>query len=362
MLSLSEIKQKFGLNKRKAEKLLAIFKALLCARSGNLSKISALFVGKNRSESDYRGLQRFFAGTQLCEIEIAKMIWEILGIGEKVTLILDRTYWMKGKKHLNFLYLSIYFNGYGIPIFFKMLPDKKGHSSVSDRRELLEKFINIFGQDKIECVVADREFDGCEWLSYLKDAGISYVQRVKENTICASNSRGEMVRAKYLCRYIKSGETENFGKRKIYRCHNFDTNITITRSKKGNIVMLAHSEDMCDPIETYGLRWGIELGFRAMKTGGFNIEDTGLTNPDRITTLYRIIAVLTALSYKAGMVIESVIPIKIKSHGRKSISYVKLFLDFLAVYKTKIIPALKPVINTLKSFLKSLNLKFCRVR
>jgi hypothetical protein len=114
-----EIKNKFGLNKRKSEKLVKIFKALLSARSGNLTKVSGLLRSKNRPESDYRGIQRFFAGTELCEIECAKLIWEVLGVGsdEKVILILDRTYWMKGKNHLNFLYLSVFCKGYGIPIF-----------------------------------------------------------------------------------------------------------------------------------------------------------------------------------------------------------------------------------------------------
>lgn len=116
--------------------------------------------------------------------------------------------------------------------------------------------------------------------------------------------------------------------------------------------MLAHSADIGDPTYAYGFRWGIELGFRAMKSGGFNIEDTGLTHPKRITTLYSIIAILTALSYKAEMLIASVDPIKIKSHGRKSISYIKLFLDFLQACKTKATSAFKLIILRLKPLLR----------
>jgi hypothetical protein len=358
-----EIKKIFGLNKRKSEKLVQVFEAMLSARNCNLTKISGLLQTKNRPESDYRGMQRFFAGTQLCEKECAKLIWSALGIGmdEKVIVILDRTYWMKGKTHLNFLYLSVFYKGYGMPIFFKMLPDKKGHSNVADRKELLNKFINEFGKDRIQYVVADREFDGNEWLSHLKDSEIGYVQRLKENTICMSNSRGKMVRAKDLCHQIGVGEKESFGERRIYKSHNFHTNITVTRSSKGKVVMLAHSEGIDDPTYAYGFRWGIEVGFRAMKTGGFNIEDTGLTHPSRITTLYRIIAILTALSYKGGMLIEDIMPIKIRSHGRKSVSSIKLFLDFIAACKHKVTPAFKPIIRKLKTTLQLPFLLFCRV-
>lgn len=221
-----------------------------------------------------------------------------------------------------------------------------------DRQGLLNKFNNEFGKERIQYVVADREFDGREWLSHLKDSKISYVQRLKENTICMSNSRGEMVRAKDLCHQIGVGEKESFGERRIYKRDNFHTNITVTRSSKGNVVMLAHSEDINDPTYAYGFRWGIELGFRAMKTGGFNIEDTGLTHPNRITTLYRIIAILTALSYRGGMLIGDIIPIKTKAHGRKSTSYIKLFLDFLQACKAKAVPAFKPIIPRLKTLLK----------
>ena len=56
---------------------------------------------------------------------------------------------MRGSIHLNFLYLSIFYKGYGIPLFFKVLPDKKGHSGVSDRKELIDKFIQVFGKEQI---------------------------------------------------------------------------------------------------------------------------------------------------------------------------------------------------------------------
>jgi Transposase DDE domain len=61
-------------------------------------------------------------------------------------------------------------------------------------------FIKLFGKGQISYVVADREFDGYEWLSYLKDEGISYVQRLKDNIICMGNRNGKVVRAKKLCR------------------------------------------------------------------------------------------------------------------------------------------------------------------
>ncbi|MBQ8265390.1 MAG: transposase [Bacteroides sp.] len=40
-------------------------------------------------------------------------------------------------------------------------------------------------------------------------------------------------------------------------------------------------------VSSYKERWQIETAFKAMKTSGFNIEDTHLTDIDRIERLFR---------------------------------------------------------------------------
>ncbi len=45
--------------------------------------------------------------------------------------------------------LSIVYKGIAIPIFWELL-DKRGNSNTSERKKLLNKFINCFGVDKSE--------------------------------------------------------------------------------------------------------------------------------------------------------------------------------------------------------------------
>lgn len=363
IFNIEKIKQKFSLNKSRSKMLVSLFRAILDVGSGNLSKLSFSVKSKSQQLSVYRRIQRFFASVKLCDLECAKLIFAILSINreDKLILILDRTYWMRGIAHLNFLYLSIFYKGYGIPLFFKILPDKKGHSGVADRKELIDKFIKIFGKEQIAYVVADREFDGYEWLSYLKDERISYVQRLKDNIICMGNRNGKIVRAKKLCRGIKPESKRSLGERRVYKSREFISDITVAKNNKGGVLLLAHSKDIEDPTYAYSLRWGIELGFRAMKSGGFNMEDTKLIKPDRITTLYQIIAILTAFAHKGGIVLNDIKPIKIRSHGRKSISFIRLFLDFLRSSKAHVTLVYRAITSYLappwKNFLKN-----CRVR
>ena len=54
----------------------------------------------------------------------------------------------------------------GIPLFWSVLP-KKGSSSSSEQIELIQKFVDVFGADRIQSLMVDREFIGQTWLSFL---------------------------------------------------------------------------------------------------------------------------------------------------------------------------------------------------
>ena len=46
------------------------------------------------------------------------------------------------------------------PLFWQFLA-KKGNSNTQERIELLSQFLKVVGSDKIDCLVADREFTRC---------------------------------------------------------------------------------------------------------------------------------------------------------------------------------------------------------
>jgi len=64
--------------------------------------------------------------------------------------------------------LGIVYQGVAFPLLFSMLK-KRGNSNSQERINLIERYINLFGKDSIECIVADREFVGERWLKYLND-------------------------------------------------------------------------------------------------------------------------------------------------------------------------------------------------
>lgn len=80
----------------------------------------------------------------------------------------------------------------------------------------------------------------------------------------------------------------------------------------------------------YKERWQIESAFKALKTSGFNIEDTHLTDIERISKLLALVLIAFAWVYKAGIYLDELRPIKIKKHGRKAKSLFNYSLNFIA--------------------------------
>ena len=80
----------------------------------------------------------------------------------------------------------------------------------------------------------------------------------------------------------------------------------------------------------YKERWQIETVFKALKTSGFNIEDTHLTDVDRIEKLFALVLISFVWVYKVEIFLDSLRPIKIKKHGRRAQSLFKYGLTYLA--------------------------------
>jgi len=83
--------------------------------------------------------------------------------------------------------------------------------------------------------------------------------------------------------------------------------------------------------EIYKERWQIETAFRALKSSGFNIEDTHLTDIDRIDKLFALVIVAFTWAYVVGIYAHlNLKQLKIKKHGRREKSLFKYGLGIIA--------------------------------
>jgi Transposase DDE domain len=284
-------------------------------------------------------LRRFFEQVTLDEAAGARLLADQLGLCGKHgwDLQVDRTNWDFGDTTHNVLTLSVLWNGTAIPLFWIML-DKEGNSDTDERTNLLQKVRDVFPDQRIASLTGDREFVGHKWLICLAENNIPFVMRHRENMFAFRDGQ-EAVQLKWLARNLKPNETLNLkGGWRIGRTERDASPpvfLAIRRLKDGSLLILAASFSAKRALATYRLRWKIETLFGLLKTKGFNLEDTHMKDPKRLSTLLSILAIAAALVVKTGQAAHRIKPIAIKKHGRPARSVFALGLDTLRRYFAK---------------------------
>ena len=160
---------------------------------------------------------------------------------------------------------------------------KRGNSNTEERKKLLKEFIEIFGVENIKALTADREFIGETWFKWLKEQKIPFVIRVKSNTLIDEDYLGSKD-LKELFSHTKKDEFYAFGKTKIFGTELHIGGIKANKSKEALILVSDHKMDD-KTISIYQQRWEIETLFGALKSKGFNFEESKLTEGYKIEKL-----------------------------------------------------------------------------
>lgn len=203
---------------------------------------------------------------------------------------MDGTSWSLGSRNYHFLTLSILFYGISIPICWIEL-GKKGNSNLYECKALI-KMASLLYDLKGTKLLADREYVGKEWFAWLHKKGIIFYIRVP-----IKHYKKEVVgRLAYshLCKKAKRGKNvettlciEGMSYRLLATADHKDDHgllLVITNSKTGTTRK---------SLGNYKLRWKIETMFFHLKSNGFNLEDIGLTHPDKV----RLMMGLVVLAY-----------------------------------------------------------------
>jgi len=245
-----------------------------------------------------RRTERFFAYQKLSMSKYAKAIVDFVGHKDtRFVLCLDRTNWKFGEKNVNYLVLSWRISrNMSLPLCFVEL-NKAGNSNTSERQELMEMFHDIFGFERIEALMADREFIGEKWLKYLIQNKIPVYIRFKENMYVPFDNKPLKLRKFF--EHLKVGED------RLIEKEMYDTTVYLagTRSAEGELVIVLTTQDMAAKkiLKAYRKRWSIEELFRKLKSSGFNWENTHMTIPYRLISLLIIMSLAMFLTYLVGL-------------------------------------------------------------
>ncbi len=162
-------------------KLMSMFICALCkVQTVGFEKLANAFDSKAKSCSSLRRIQRFIADFTLDSDLIARLIFSLLPEKENLRLSIDRTNWKFGQTNINVFMLGVTYKGVAFPLLFSMLA-KRGNSNCQERIDLVNRFIKLFGKSCIDCILADREFVGEDWINYLNNNNIRYYIRIRNN-------------------------------------------------------------------------------------------------------------------------------------------------------------------------------------
>lgn len=319
--------QFFDWNKARLTCLTHIIQALFCVRTINLAQIATVFQTDCKEESAYRRICRFFTDFSFDFSCITPFILKLFPLDQKCTLILDRTNWKWGKTSINILMLSIAYKGISIPFFWSVL-DFEGNSSTHDRISLLRRTLKKLSPEKIEAFTADREFIGEDWFLFLIDAHIPFVIRVKGSfKIFELDSNKPISIHQLLKRYGRRKKVLNVP----VELWGLQLYLSFRKGKKGSKepMIVVSNYDFEDAIAVYKRRWEIETLFECLKSRGFRMEDTHVTDPDKIEKILFVLAIAFCWAYRTGEIQSKITPIRKKTHGRKSKSIFRLGLDII---------------------------------
>ena len=161
-------------------KFLALFLCALCkAQTVNFEKLATAFESGAMRTSSLRRIQRFMAEYFFDSDLIARLIFKLLPHQPPYRLVIDRTNWKFGDNEINVLALAIVYHGVSFPIMISML-NKRGNSNTKERIKMIDRYIRLFGCQTIDCLLADREFVGENWVEYLNNNKIRYYIRIRD--------------------------------------------------------------------------------------------------------------------------------------------------------------------------------------
>ena len=311
----------------------SVLRALLLVLSPNLMRLSCVVADNAQSTSAMRRIQRLL-GMKLFSCEaVGLAIVKTLPVKmSKIILTMDRTTWELGKRVYNILAIGICFDGISVPIYFTTY-DKDGSTSFTEHIEFMERVLDIIPANRIECLVADREFGNGNFIKWLTIMHIPYCLRLRENIHVRKSGELHPCKIKTILSSLPVGGSVVLANSYIVKKNNKVRIYAVRRTvREGeeSLLILATPVDSDFTDKIYRLRWQIEVSFRAMKTAGFHLEETHLPLDGHFQNMLKLILIAFACAFIDGLIRIKERPIPtMKNNGRKRFSIFSFGIDII---------------------------------
>ncbi|NJK43881.1 MAG: IS4 family transposase [Pleurocapsa sp. SU_196_0] len=312
--------------------------ALLEKRSVNLAVLGNTLNEKVKSESNQRRATRFLARDQTWRDALRD--WLLGFFPDHITLAVDRTEWTFGNTPINLLVIAIVYNGFAIPLIWTHL-GKAGSSNAREVTTLLDTLASSLAGRTV-LVLMDREFANHRLLVWLTRVRWDFDLRLKRDARVSYRDHTARVEcffkdwAQGYGTWLKRRVTVYGVKVFVVAFHP----LVPTEDGDDCLYVLTNRAPSA-AASRYSTRWSIENLFSALKSRGFNLEDTYLTHALKLENLLGLLCLAVFWAVRVGEFISSLTPVKRKGHGRLAVSVFRLGLDALERVFRFDVPSLK---------------------
>lgn len=287
--------------------------ARLKVRSVHRAERATGFSGPAKVDSHSKRLQRFFRSFEIHSDDGARLRVCGVPVGDGPgRRTLDRTNGTFGNIDLNRLVLGIAHRGLARPVFWTVL-GQAGPSNPAERIALMERFLTVFGADKIAAGRADRAFLGADGFLWLQQQDLPFHPRLQCDPLIP-HAGNRFLRADGRFGSVKPGPIHlRPGRRPVGGCF---VPLSALRLEDGELRLIARSKaPQAQAIAASADRGPIETRFGCLKTRGFHFEDPPLTDPERRSQWLGWLALAFAGTDRTGERLQEQTPLLLKKHS-----------------------------------------------
>lgn len=187
---------------------------------------------------------------------------------------------------------------------------------------LVARLLKYLPAKRWRALVADREFIGEAWFTFLRQRRIPRCIRLRENT----RLDDEFVRDAFQT--LERGQVCGLVERAwVYGSL---MQVVATLSPEGERVIVASDQSIPATLEVYRQRWAIECTFSALKSRGLGLEETHMVKAARIERLFGLLTLALVWMVRVGTWRAETRPIPSKKHGRNAVGLAQYGWELLA--------------------------------
>lgn len=307
---------------------------LFQAKHCSLHKVADYLPIEGNKGSKIQRLERFLKNSGIVVKTIYTMIVKVMldkWNSRSLELAIDRTEW----KIFNLLLCGIPYNNRVLPLGWRLL-NHAGNSDFDEQKELLDSIRPLLPEKCHISLLGDGEFKSVELMRYALTNGWDF----------------NLGQSKSTWMKHPSGEWEQLSEIKVTKDNPcYYQGVLLTKEHEfGPVNLMAYwdreekdvryaatSRPACKATLNWGKRrsW-IDATFKDFKTGGFQLESSKLTDPERMNRLLLVICITYLWCYHVGRwVFKTGRRRQVDVGSRRNNSFFRIGLDWL-IYATRL--------------------------